>query len=152
MRARLAMIAIFALALAGCGSTQEHRARQYSNAFGQLPKEQQARVLEGGISLGDSREAVYIALGPPQAQQRVENVEVWEYNARPIPAKTPFTDGSTKHYLTPTSDAWQPRWDGKSGYLALEFEDGVLDAWDYQDDGYPLQIQPGQRLILPEAE
>lgn len=153
MSTRLAILgALVACCLTGCGSTQEHRARQYSTAFGELPPEAQERALSGGISKGDSREAVYIALGPPQAQQRIDYVEVWEYNARPVPAETPFTDGSVKRFITPSSSDWSPRWDGKSGYLAVEFVDGKVDLWDYQEDGYPLNIRQGQAIILPKAE
>lgn len=152
MRWRLLTMGVLLALLAGCGSTQEHRARQYSTAFGGLSTEAQERALSGGITRGDSREAVYIALGPPQSQQRIGDVEVWEYNARPIPPETPFTDGSVERYLTPSSTEWTPRWDGKSGYLALEFVDGQLDAWDYQEDGYELNLRRGQQILLPPAK
>lgn len=137
------------LTLAGCGSTQEHRARQYSTAFGKLDAPAQERALSGGIAIGDSREAVYIALGVPQGQSKIDNVEVWEYVARPVPSETPFTDGSTQYYLTPNSGAWSPKWNDNSGYLYLEFEDGVLDLFDYQENGYPLKMQPSAVINLP---
>ncbi len=149
---RLIAIALLTALLAGCGSTQEHRARQYSTAFGQLSPEAQQRALSGGITQGDSREAVYIALGPPQGQMRLAGIEVWEYTARPIPPETPFTDGSIERFLTPSSSDWSPLWADKSGYLSLEFENGCLDTWDYVEDGYQLNIQRGQEIILPEVK
>ncbi|WP_309380389.1 hypothetical protein [Cerasicoccus frondis] len=136
--------------LCGCDSTQAHRARQYSEAFGGLDAGAQKRALDGGIAIGDSRQAVYIALGAPQAQSKVENVETWEYTARPMPSETPFTDGSEQYYLTPNSGAWSPDWADNSGYLYLEFVDGRLDLWDYQKAGYQLKMQHGSEIRLPD--
>ncbi|MGE9297030.1 MAG: hypothetical protein ACQKBV_12155, partial [Puniceicoccales bacterium] len=140
------------VALAGCGSTQEHRARQYSHAFGQLPPAQQSRVLDGVIALGDSREAIYIALGPPQAQRFIADVEIWEYMARPIPSETPFTSGEMGRFITPNSGDWKSGWSGKPGYLAVEFENGVATLWDYMDEGYAFSMKPGQRIVLPRSQ
>ncbi|GHB92897.1 hypothetical protein [Cerasicoccus arenae] len=138
-----------ALVLSGCGSTQEHRARQYSEAYGLLSTETQQRLLTGGIQQGDSRQAVYIALGPPQVQSWIADIEIWEYNARPVPAETPFHDGTVEQFVTPSSGAWSPSWSNKSGYLSLEFDDGKLSLWNYEEDGYPLTMKPGQSIVLP---
>lgn len=54
-------------ALAGCGSVQQHRARQWQREFHQFPKEGQARLLTGHFRKGDSSLALYIALGQPRA-------------------------------------------------------------------------------------
>ena len=52
----------------GCGTTQDHRSRQYSRDFRELPEEQQTDVLLGRVRLGMSPEAVYVALGAPLSQ------------------------------------------------------------------------------------
>lgn len=139
---------LLSLSFVGCGSTSEHRARQYSTAFGALPDEAQQRALAGGITLGDSREAVYIALGPPQGQMIADNVELWEYNARPLPAESPFTSGQVEYYITPSSQDWSFDWSGQDGYLSLEFEDGVLDKWDYTEGGFQIPVRT-QKILLP---
>lgn len=53
------------LGLTACGTTQDHRARQYSEAAAQLPDGVRAQVLAGRVAVGMSPEAVYIALGAP---------------------------------------------------------------------------------------
>ncbi|WP_309398140.1 hypothetical protein [Cerasicoccus maritimus] len=136
--------------LAGCGSTQEHRARQYSEAYGRLSPAEQERALAGGISQGDSMQAVYIALGSPQAHRKIENITIWEYTARPVPAETPFTDSATEYFITPNSGAWSPQWNDNSGYLYMEFEDGKLDLWDFQEAGFSFKMQHGGEIKMPE--
>lgn len=52
------------LFLAGC-STFESRAREKAPVFQSLPPDTQARLQRGQISIGDSQDMVYIALGYP---------------------------------------------------------------------------------------
>jgi len=151
IRSFLTLLALLALVgLGGCGSTQEHRARQYSGAFGAMPEAQQQRVLRGTIAEGDSRKAVYIALGPPQAQRFVAGIEIWEYLAKKAPAATAFTSGDEDRFITPNSDEWKTT--GRNpGYLAIEFEDDHLSLWDYAEEGYELSVRPNQRIVLPQS-
>jgi hypothetical protein len=51
--------------LVGCGTVQEHRARQYSRDFTALPPSTQERLRRATIARGDGPRAVYIALGSP---------------------------------------------------------------------------------------
>lgn len=134
----------------GCGSTREHRARQYSQVFQAMPSENQARALKGEIALGDSRELVYIALGPPQAQRIIAGIEIWEYQA--TPAEPDWTrEQPTGIFTTPTSGAFGAPLDDRPGHLELEFEDGTLTVWDYQAVGYPLTPARGQPIALPRS-
>ncbi len=71
-----------ALVLAGCNSF-ESRARQKSEVFRSLPPDTQQRLQHGHISIGDSQDMVYIALGYPDevreitTQQGIETL--WIY-------------------------------------------------------------------------
>lgn len=81
---RLFGLGVCLLWLVGC-ATQPHRARQYSSAFDRLEPEQQQRLLRGAVSLGDTREMVYIALGAPLQQIKVvdadagKSLERWKF-------------------------------------------------------------------------
>ncbi|MGB0370463.1 MAG: hypothetical protein ACPGN3_03875 [Opitutales bacterium] len=48
-----------------CGTTQDHRRRQYSGAFSEQAVSVQNLIEQGKISVGMSPEAVYVALGAP---------------------------------------------------------------------------------------
>ncbi len=63
----LPQMLLLLLFMAGC-ATQPHRARQYAKAFESFPQREQSMVLRGHFSLGDTREMVYVALGPPAWQ------------------------------------------------------------------------------------
>jgi len=150
-RRGLLLLGLAAL-LAGCGSTQEHRARQYSQAFAAMSPSQQDRVLEGVIATGDSRKAVYIALGPPQAQRFIAHIEVWEYLAREVPGDSGSNGENQARFITPNSDEWKSVWGGNPGYLVIEFDQDAVDVWDYDAEGYALKLQPGQRIVLPQNQ
>ncbi|MEO0794877.1 MAG: hypothetical protein AAFX93_06935 [Verrucomicrobiota bacterium] len=143
---RFALTCLAILALAGCGTTHEHRARQYSHAYNGLPEGDQARLLRGEICAGDSREAVYIALGPPQAQYQIADIEVWEYNAKQYPA----TDENSGRFVTPSSGQWAAAWESTNGHLSIEFEDNKISLWDFQSVGYPLPASQRQTIRLPD--
>ena len=66
--------------LVGCGTVQDHRARQQATVFQEWPQETQARVLAGEIAVGDSPLMVYVALGSPQLRREGGNGEQeWIY-------------------------------------------------------------------------
>ncbi|MEM7673242.1 MAG: hypothetical protein AAF212_07875 [Verrucomicrobiota bacterium] len=51
--------------LIGCGTTQDHRRRQYSRGFQSLSRDEQSLASEGKVALGMPPLAVYIAMGAP---------------------------------------------------------------------------------------
>ena len=66
----LALLALAALALAGCNSFA-YRAREKSQVFNSLPPDTRQRLHEGHISVGDSQDMVYIALGYPDEVREI---------------------------------------------------------------------------------
>jgi hypothetical protein len=72
-----------ALLVAGC-NTVDSRIEKRRAAFEQLAPEVQQRIREGKIALGDSPDAVWIALGRPDEVRRRETREgtdeVWIYS------------------------------------------------------------------------
>ncbi len=93
-RARLsAAVIAAAFILAGCGTVQEHRARQFAPAFAEFSTEKREAVLHGGIEEGWSPVAVYIALGTPEHAERVDDRTVrwiyWGYRHEPVEITVP---------------------------------------------------------------
>lgn len=88
MRFALGLLVLGLCWLTAC-ATPPHRARQYQQAFDAMPVETQLRVSRGVIRVGDTREAVYIAMGEPQNREtRVNEGGVhedhWIYVGRPL--------------------------------------------------------------------
>lgn len=66
------------LTLVGCSSPASHRDRQYSNNWdGTLTQ----RLEQGVVCMGDDRQMVYVAFGPPIAKPVLtrDNLERWQY-------------------------------------------------------------------------
>ncbi|HVU32544.1 MAG TPA: hypothetical protein VHE61_03865 [Opitutaceae bacterium] len=83
LRFLLALSAIAALvALSGCDTFQA-RARQKSEVYNALPPGTQQRLQRGQISIGDSQDMVYIALGYPDEVRQVTTPQgvqtIWIY-------------------------------------------------------------------------
>jgi len=80
----LPIAAAMLMFVAGCNSFQS-RARQMSAVYDQLPAAEQQRLQRGLISVGDTPEMVYIALGNPDEQRDVLNADgsrnVWVYKS-----------------------------------------------------------------------
>jgi hypothetical protein len=78
--AALAVTAL--LSAAGCNSFNS-RARQMSGVYNSLPPTEQQRLQRGMISVGDTPEMVYIALGNPDERRDVLNADgtytTWVY-------------------------------------------------------------------------
>jgi hypothetical protein len=81
MNVRMALVgtasALLALAV-GC-STPDARSKEKSAAFEKLPSKQKAAVLQGKVEPGMSKDAVYIAFGPPDRISKVNGTERWIY-------------------------------------------------------------------------
>lgn len=86
MRA-ITFIALLAILGAGCVSsgcnTFQARARQKSQMYESLPPSTQQRLERGQLSVGDSQDMVYIALGYPDEVRQITNQQgaqtVWIY-------------------------------------------------------------------------
>lgn len=68
----------------GCGTTQQHRIRQYSQEFQSMLPPIQEKILQGIIEPGYSPLQVYLALGPPNRSSRffpppVQPGDQWTY-------------------------------------------------------------------------
>lgn len=80
--ARLAVLSLLvgAMLLAGCGSVQAHRVRQFPEHFAALPPAVQARVEAAVIAAGDHQRTVYLALGTPTyVSSGTQGESVWVY-------------------------------------------------------------------------
>lgn len=70
------------LLFAGCGTTQEHRVRQYKSTFSNYNEGLKADLRAGIVKTGYTRTMVYIALGEPLAHTAgvdKMNASLWEY-------------------------------------------------------------------------
>ncbi|MCS6771666.1 MAG: hypothetical protein NZ740_06525 [Kiritimatiellae bacterium] len=83
-RVALSLLSVVVLTVGGC-ATPEARIRANPEAFQALPPEIRENVRQGKIDLGYPKEAVRIALGPPDRQYRRRTAdgesEVWSYIA-----------------------------------------------------------------------
>jgi len=129
--------------LAGCDSTQAHRARQYSAAYAALPEDARERSLDGVVQAGDSRQAVYVALGAPQQTQRLANedglVEThWIYAGKAI--GEPSADGS-QHYRTVNDLSWNhPFQKASRQHIHVVFIGETVNRVVTQEAGAPLNL------------
>lgn len=66
--------------LAGCGTVQEHRARQYSVDFAKEQADMRQEAVAGEVLVGMRPVSVYVALGTPEhAEREGEDVFWWVY-------------------------------------------------------------------------
>jgi len=119
----LSSVLVLGLLLSGC-ATQPHRARQEQQWFNQQEPAKQARLLEGKVETGDSRRAVYVALGTPALKSSVpvstsDHWERWVYEGNWVEQ-----DGQPR-FLT-RADFDLPRQVGaeKMGQLRIDFLNG----------------------------
>ncbi|MCC5835160.1 MAG: hypothetical protein JJU20_10535 [Opitutales bacterium] len=63
--------------LCGCGTVQEHRARQYSVDFATERADFKAEAVAGELLLGMRPVSVYVALGTPEHAVRVDEDGFW---------------------------------------------------------------------------
>lgn len=72
--------ALVGCCLLGCGTVQEHRARQYSVDFAKESQERRQQAVAGEVLAGMRPVSVYVALGTPEhAEREDENIFWWIY-------------------------------------------------------------------------
>lgn len=78
-----AILALVALAFSGCETGRSARIQEKSTAYALFSDELKARIDQGNIGIGDSADAVYIALGKPSSTSTRPSdkgeVTVWTY-------------------------------------------------------------------------
>lgn len=115
----------------GCGSVQEHRARQHRSAFQAFPSALQNRVLEAGIEEGWSPVAVYISLGTPETAERLDARTVewtywgYRYGSDPHPAPTDRPVFHTR------SEVARPPTDQPLEKMTIRFIDDAVTEWAF---------------------
>ena len=129
------------LALTGC-STFQSRAKQKAAVFNTLDVATQARLESGEIRVGDTMDAVYIALGSPDEKRdqttAKERNTVWIYNhywqeyrgdyfqgSRPVAIKNPSTGATTIYY----EPVYRPVYENRTQErLRVTFKDGQVSV------------------------
>jgi len=150
-----ALLSLVLLAwLAGC-ATPPHRARQYSEAYQALPQETQQRSLHGYIREGDSPQAVYIAMGPPQSRESktakagLEEVH-WLYLGRHASGQTVLDQGNYR-FVTQNDSAWQNPFDtARTRRIRLVFFDDHLRRVELEDNDGQVPLQAFPEIIMPQ--
>ena len=84
MLSRFLTITFASVLLFGC-ATVDTRIQEHQAYFDSLPAETQDRLRSGVIHVGDTKDMVYIALGPPDQQFRRTDAsgltqDIWSYN------------------------------------------------------------------------
>jgi hypothetical protein len=98
---RIALLLLFAALAAGC-ATPEARIKRNRAAFEALPPHIQENVRKGIVDIGYPKDAVRIALGPPDREytRRTADgvVEVWSYIGERVTYERQRADARTRVY------------------------------------------------------
>jgi hypothetical protein len=118
------------LFLAGCGTVQEHRARQFQTLFAALSPDVQSAALGGGLEEGWDEVAVYVSLGTPEFAIRMdERTVLWTYwGVRPSADET--TGGRV--FLS-RSEFRRQRGGAPLEQLSIFFVDGRVETWSFSE-------------------
>ncbi|MCC5838594.1 MAG: hypothetical protein JJT96_00605 [Opitutales bacterium] len=119
------------LFLAGCGTVQEHRARQFPTPFASLPPAVQVAALGGGLEEGWDEVAVYVSLGTPEFATRMdERTVLWAYwGVRPSQVDA----GEAGRVFLSRSEFRRRRGGEPFEQLSIFFVDGRVDSWSFSD-------------------
>ncbi|KAF0095350.1 MAG: hypothetical protein E1N59_845 [Puniceicoccaceae bacterium 5H] len=124
---RISSLALLALAFAGCVNVQQHRARHQIDAFDAYGADKQTRLLAGTIAQGDEPEAVYIALGPPEARfPTPKGDEGWIYVG---------TAGEETAETVTFESRASNGWGGDREELVVVLTDGHVTSWELRPLG-----------------
>lgn len=122
------------LAVVGCGTVQEHRARQYAQAFEREDTQLQEQALEGELVRGMRPVSVYVALGTPEAAERMDGAGVsWYYFGRQLPedeAAGPEREEALWPPFQSRSEPRIPRMGEERQLLELRFRGRQLLSWE----------------------
>lgn len=135
--AEYAAISLLLFFLVGCGSVQEHRARQHSPAFAALEHGEQQIARVGDIQKGMNPVGVYVALGTPEHAERVdENSVRWIYFGRlrldGQEETGPAQNGKILRGFATRADPGIPRRGEQALLLEVFFVDDQLQRWNYR--------------------
>ncbi|MDX2109556.1 MAG: hypothetical protein SFY80_04870 [Verrucomicrobiota bacterium] len=123
---RISLSALLLLALAGCGSVQEHRIRQYSTIYATYDAPTQERIRLGVVQPGFTERMVYIALGTPKSiEETTPGEAVWTYYGYPI--SVTLADGTNATAYRTNADLVIGGWDPLKPMQAI-FKAGKLVA------------------------
>ena len=113
------------LALAGCMTVAEVRAeriRKHYEHYSALSQETQQRVADGTVAIGDPRDAVWLAFGPPsKTSSKVTaegSTEIWQYTRHVTETSQVLVDAPLPP--PPPYGRRDPYWHG--GYDGPHFE------------------------------
>jgi hypothetical protein len=132
-----AAVPILLLFLAGCGSVQEHRARQHSRAFAELPPAHQQVARAGDIQRGMNPVAVYVSLGTPEHAERLDESTVrWIYFGR-LRQREQTAPGNAQSSeilsgFATRADPGIPRRGDQALLLEVFFIDDQLQSWNHR--------------------
>ena len=152
----LALLTLLSL-IYGCKTTT-HRANQYGEAFAQLTPEEQQQVENGEIKIGDSREMVYIALGPPQESKVIDTDkgkntgEQWLYVGTPeSEQQTP--QGKLYRFNTVNDFSLKNSFSSsKTNRIRIIFEnEKVTNIETFHEDDIPRFNRTLQPILLPQS-
>lgn len=147
------LLGCFAI-LAGCDSTQAHRARQYSAAYSALPQETQRRSIAGMIKVGDPKEAVYVAMGAPQRTEQHYNLggiveSHWIYVGSAKPESILLTEDN-HHYETVNDLRWShPLGNENDRHIRVVLIGDKVDRIEAEATGDPANLV-APLIVLPQ--
>lgn len=129
-KVRAALGVCVLLLLAGCGTVQEHRARQFQTPFATLPPAIQAAALGGGLEKGWDEVAVYVSLGTPEFAIRMdERTVLWAYwGVRPS-----AEEAEAGRVFLSRSEFRRRRGGEPFKQLSIFFVDGRVDTWSFSE-------------------
>ncbi len=138
MKSAAPLVAALGLLAAGC-ATPESRIKKSPEVFNALPPEMQEQVRQGRIDIGYPKEAVHIALGPPNRQYTRKtadrSTEVWSYTRDEIRRDRQRADVRISGYDSKGRRATYNDWvwvdvESRQEYerLRVEFSDNAVSA------------------------
>lgn len=153
--ARLLSLLCLAALVGGCALTfspPEHRAQQYSTAFGSYPAQTQERLRAAAIATGDDRTAVYIALGNPHKRRMgygrdattgaLVLLEYWDYSGYPtLEREGQFVTLNNGGFASPLADQ-------SYGKVTVEFADARVRSYVYDPDS-AVSVHYGGQMSVP---
>ena len=157
MRAKVgALVALMmGLALGGCGTVQDHRARQLVRWAQHWDDATRARLGEAMIARGDSTAMVYVALGTPSWEMLPEGKSPGE----PTPLTWAYfgqmeEEAVDRVQFRSRNELRVPSPGGPTEVLEITFADGQVDAWRTRPTDADADLgrePPGRMGTIPQG-